>query len=216
MKSMAERQGIPYNIQFFAEEQKADAKEEAPDTKEQKEEQDAPKAEQGKAEASFETLATELASTKAEMAKMKAALDKALSKNGELTKALREKQSAQEIADAAAAEEQEAHRAYVAGLEEFKSHTLAKDRYLMQGMDQEMALKAADAEIAGDMDKLADIQRQHTESIVKAREAVWKKSRPQVNTGNGVYSGMTRQEIMAIRDTVERQKAIAANMELFQ
>ena len=40
------------------------------------------------------------------------------------------------------------------------------------------------------------------------------KSRPRVNAG-GEYSGMTKEQIMAIPDRNERRKAIAMNMDLF-
>ena len=86
---------------------------------------------------------------------------------------------------------------------------------MLQGLDAELAVKAADAEVTGDMDALADIQKQHTDNLLRAKEAEWKKSRPRVNIGDGSYSNMTREEIMAMPDRIERRKAIAANQELF-
>ena len=41
----------------------------------------------------------------------------------------------------------------------------------------------------------------------------WLKDRPRVN--NGMYSSMTKEQIMAIDDRNERQKAIAMNQHLF-
>ena len=100
-------------------------------------------------------------------------------------------------------------------LEEFKRKTEAKERYLMQGMSVEMATKAADAEVSGDMEALTDIQRQHTEATLKAARAEWQKSIPQPNFGTGEYSSMSKKDILAIKDTAERQKAILANRQLF-
>lgn len=100
-------------------------------------------------------------------------------------------------------------------LRDYKQRNEAKERYLMQGMNPEMAQKAAEAEVTHDMDSLMEIQKQHTEALIKAKEAEWKKTRPQANVGDGSYPNMTKEEIMAIEDDGERQKAIAANMHLF-
>lgn len=164
---------------------------------------------------SVESLMADLAKTKAELEKANLAKDKAMKERGDAVKALREKQSAEEIADEAKREQEEAHNAYVKDLEQFKTRTLAKDRYLMQGMTVEMADKAAQAEVDGDMDTLATIQKQHTDAALKAAKAEWQKSIPEANRGTGNAPTMTKDEIFAIKDTSERMKAIAANMALF-
>jgi hypothetical protein len=83
-------------------------------------------------------------------------------------------------------------------------------------MDEDLAGKAAKAEIEGDMDALADVQRQYTQALLKEKEAEWKKSRPRVNMGDGEDStSMTKDEIMAIKDPKERQIAIAKNLKQF-
>ena len=81
-------------------------------------------------------------------------------------------------------------------------------------MSAELAIEAAEAEVAGDMDKLADIQRKNLEAQIKAKEAEWKATRPRLNAGDGSVS-MTKEEIMAIKDTVQRREAIARNIDLF-
>lgn len=162
-----------------------------------------------------ETLMAEIARMKVSEQKMKKELDKALKEKGEVTKALRAKQTAAELEDEAKREEEERHQEYVMELEEFKRKTEAKERYLMQGMSVEMATKAADAEVSGDMEALTDIQRQHTEATLKAARAEWQKSIPQPNFGTGEYSSMSKKDILAIKDTAERQKAILANRHLF-
>lgn len=165
--------------------------------------------------ANTEALMAEIARMKVSEQKMKKELDKALKEKGEVTKALRAKQTAAELEDEAKREEEERHQEYVMELEEFKRKTEAKERYLMQGMSVEMATKAADAEVSGDMEALTDIQRQHTEATLKAARAEWQKSIPQPNFGTGEYSSMSKKDILAIKDTAERQKAILANRHLF-
>ena len=65
------------------------------------------------------------------------------------------------------------------------------------------------------MDALADIQRQHTQALIKEKEAEWKASRPRVNVGDDDSSSMTKEEILAIKDRDERQKEIAKHLNLF-
>lgn len=165
--------------------------------------------------ANTDALMAEIARMRVSEQKMKKELDKALKEKGEVTKALRAKQTAAELEDEAKREEEERHQAYVMELEEFKRKTEAKERYLMQGMSVEMATKAADAEVSGDMEALTDIQRQHTEATLKAARAEWQKSIPQPNFGTGEYSSMSKKDILSIKDTAERQKAILANRQMF-
>lgn len=164
---------------------------------------------------SVESLMADLAKAKAELEKANLAKDKAMKERGDAVKALREKQSAEEIADEARREQEETHNQYVKDLEQFKARTLAEKRYRLQGMTEEMADKAAQAEIDGDMDTLATIQKQHTDAALKAAKAEWQKSIPEVNRGTGNAPTMTKDEIFAIKDPVARQKAIAANLALF-
>lgn len=174
-----------------------------------------PESENTDSGANTDALMAEIARMRVSEQKMKKELDKALKEKGEVTKALRAKQTAAELEDEAKREEEERHQAYVMELEEFKRKTEAKERYLMQGMSVEMATKAADAEVSGDMEALTDIQRQHTEATLKAARAEWQKSIPQPNFGTGEYSSMSKKDILAIKDTAERQKAILANRQMF-
>lgn len=202
---------LPYDLQFFAEDAPKDEAapeevEQAKEEEQEKETDDLP---------TIESLKAELAKERAARQKDKLALDKTLKENGEIKKQLRAKQTQQEIEDESKREEEEAHKAYVTDLEEYKKKNEAKERYLLQGMDAETAKKAAEAEVSGDMDGLADIQKKHTEALLKEKEAEWKKSRPTINAGEG-GSSMTKEEILAIKDPAERQRAIAANLEVFK
>ena len=174
--------------------------------------QDNPKPEEKKEpEVTIESLMAKVAELEAKESKTKAALDTALKEKGEITKQYRatltEAQQAkldQETAD-------EEYKAYVAGLEAYQKKNEAMKRYMtVQKMPADLAEKAADAEIAGDMDTLTAIQNQHS------ARADWQKSIPQPQFGTGEYSSMTKEEIMAIKDTDERVRAIARNQHLFK
>ncbi len=167
-------------------------------------------------EVTMESLMEEIARLKTSEQKTKLALDKALKEKGALTKQYRDvlTETQQAKIDKETADEE--HRQYVSELEEFKKKTLAKERYLMQDMPVEMAEKAAEAEVSGDMDALANIQKQFRETSLKNARAEWQKSIPQPQFGTGQYSSMTKEEISAIKDRKARREAIAQNMVLFE
>lgn len=167
-------------------------------------------------EVTIESLMAELAQERAARAKDKAALDKVLKENGEVKKQYREVLTEQQKAAMDKAEADEERKQYVADLEAYKQKNEAMKRYVMQGMSGEMATEAAEAEISGDMDKLTDIQKKHTETVLKNAKAEWQKSIPQPQFGTGEYSSMTKEEILAIKDTAQRQEAIARNLHLFR
>ena len=206
----------PMNLQFFAEQEtdKPDAQTQEqetdkPDTQTQEQETDKPDT------PTIEEIMAELAKERAEKEKTKVALDKALKETGELKKNLRQKMTAQEQEDEAKREQDEQHKAYVASLEEFKHKTEAKERYLMQGMSVEMAAKAAEAEVSGDMDALATIQKQHTDSIIRAKEKEWKKSTVGINAGVDGEFSVTKEQFnkMSYAKRVELKKR---NPELYK
>lgn len=62
---------------------------------------------------------------------------------------------------------------------------------------------------------VALIIEREKEKAVKEAKAEWQKSIPQPNFGTGEYSSMNKKDIMAIKDSAERQKAILANRQLF-
>lgn len=162
-------------------------------------------------------LEAERAVSKAEKSqrqKDKAALDKALKDVARLTKENREKMTEAEIEAQEKRLEAERAQEELADLRAYKQKNEAKERYLLQGMSAELAIEAAEAEVAGDMDKLADIQRKNLEAQIKAKEAEWKATRPRLNAGDGSVS-MTKEEIMAIKDPVQRREAIARNIDQF-
>ena len=133
----------------------------------------------------IEELMTELAKERAERVKLKNSLDNTASEAAKYKKALREKQSAEEIQNEEKLKAEEQQRQYIKDLETFKAKAEAKSRYALMGMSEELASQAAEAEVSGDYDLLADVHKKHTESIIKAKEAEWYKNRPDPNVGSG-------------------------------
>lgn len=204
MKNKAEIETrIPMNLQFFADG--------AEGTEADVAENNNPESDNSP---TVEQLMAELAKERAESAKNKSALDKALKETGDLKKSLRAKQSADELAEESRKEQEEAQKAYVKDLEDYKAHNEAVKRYLMQGMDAETASNAATAEIDGDMDALSDIQKSFREASIKAEKAKWLAERPPINAGTG-YTTMTKEQILAITDPAKQREAIAQNLSLF-
>lgn len=168
---------------------------------------------------SIEEVMAGKAQAEADAKKWKKEFDKQSSQIASLKKtvqSLKELQTAEQRKETEDQEAKEAHDAEFSRLQEFEKKTLAKERYLMQGMSVEMASKAANAEVNGNMDELANIQKQHTESTLKSARADWQKSIPQPQFGTGEYSSMTKEEIMAIKDDETRVQAIAQNQHLFK
>lgn len=143
-----------------------------------------PEEEQQQKTPSVEELMAELAKERAERAKLKNSFDNASSEAAKYKKALREKQTAEEIQNEEKQKAEEQHKAYVAELEKFKRTAEAKARYALQGMGEELAKAAAEAEVQGDYDALANIQKQHSDALIKAKEAEWLKNRPEISAGN--------------------------------
>ena len=203
---------LPINLQFFAEDVAEGAGESSGSTDNG---ETKPEPDEGEPSKSYEDALSEIAAAKAEAKKLKAERDAALKKSGEISKQLRAKMSEDELKAEQDAQAKEEYEAHVKELEQYKAENEALKRYRLQGMTDDLAAKAAKAEIEGDMDALADVQKQHTQSLIKAKEAEWKASRPRVNVGDDEDSSMTKEEILAIQDRDERTKMIAKHLSLF-
>ena len=203
---------LPINLQFFAE----DAAEGADGGSVSTDGDDKSEPDEGEPSKSYEDALSEIAAAKAEAKKLKAERDAALKKSGEISKQLRAKMSEDELKAEQDAQAKEEYEAHVKELEQYKAENEALKRYRLQGMTDDLAAKAAKAEIEGDMDALADVQKQHTQSLIKAKEAEWKASRPRVNVGDDEDSSMTKEEILAIQDRDERTRMIAKHLSLFE
>lgn len=199
----------PMNLQFFAEDSGAESSTDSGDNGGDSQEAEKPAK-------TYEDALAEIAAAQAEAKKAKSERDAALKRAGDATKQLRARMSEVELEAEKKAQEDEEKQAHLKELEAYKAKNEALKRYRIQGMSDELAEKAAQAELDGDMDALTDVQKQHTQALIKAKEAEWKASRPQVNVGSGDDSStMTKEEILAIPNRDERQMAIAKHLDLF-
>lgn len=159
-----------------------------------------------------EALMSELATIKADKERIKNSLDKALKEKGDITKALREKQTADERL---AEEKAEAERIRNEELENMRNElNRYKANSAYKNLDEKTVDKVIEAVSNADHNALAEIIRTECENAVRKAEAEWINSRPQVSSGNGTNS-ISVEQIMAIKDPEERQRLIAANMNLF-
>lgn len=158
-----------------------------------------------------EELMAQLAAEKATGLKNKQALDKALKEKGEITKALRAKQTAEEQeAEAKAEAERLQNEKYENAMKEL-NHMKAVSAY--KNVSEKSIETLIEAVAEGDHSAIATIIDNEVKAAVTAAKAEWMKTRPAVNAGK--YSSMTREQIMAISDRDERLKAIALNPTLF-
>jgi hypothetical protein len=166
-------------------------------------------------EVTLESLMKEVAQLKVSEAKNKKELDKALKEKADAIRMYRETLSDAQKAEIAQQEQDEERKQYVSDLEAYKQRNEALKRYMtVQGMSAELAEKAAEAEISGDMETLAEVQKQHSDSLLKAAKDEWRGSIPDPQFSSG-ESSMTREQILAIKDSKQRQRAIANNLALF-
>ena len=155
-----------------------------------------------------ESLMAQLEAERAEKEKNKTALDKALKEKGEITKALRAKQTTEE-------QEAEAKRLADEERENMRkelNHIKAVNAYknISDGNVEKLIDSVSDA----DHNAIAEIIAKEIKAAVAVAEQEWMSSRPGI--GANAYSSMTKEQIMAIPDRAERQKAIAQNLELFK
>ena len=145
-----------------------------------------------------EDLMSEIAQLKADMTRNKNALDKALKEKGEITKRLREKQTAEE----AEAEERAMAEAERAEREAEKDKIIAT--YEAKAMFAEMGLTGQDLETAiqakidGDEKTVYSVIVKYFEnkfeSALKTEKSEWLDNRPQVNVGVGDNTTLTKEQ----------------------
>lgn len=157
-------------------------------------------------------LMAQLAVANAERDKNKLALDKALKEKGEVTKALRAKQTAEEQEAEAQKEAQRLADEERESMRKELNHIKAVNAYKAIA-DEKSVEKLIDAVSDADHNAIAQIIADECKKAVAEAEAKWLKDRPRVN--HGQYSSMTKDQIMAIQDRDERMKAIAMNRDLF-
>lgn len=149
-----------------------------------------------------------------ENAKLKRAMDKASSEAADYKKKYNATLSEKEQADMAKAEEQARRDERLAELERENSIHKFTESFLDLGYDKESAIAAATAQVDNDVDTLFKLQKKILDEKIAAKEQELIKDIPRAKTG--VYSSMTKDQIMAITNREERRKAMAENWELFE
>lgn len=156
-----------------------------------------------------EDLMAELAQLKADAARNKNALDKALREKGEITKKLREKQTAEE-AEAEAKAEAEAERAErEAEKDKIIAQYEAKAMFAEMGLSGKELDAAIDAKMNGDektvYSVIAKFYEAKYESALKTKESEWLGNRPPVNVGVGESTTLTKEQFnnLSYKEKVE-------------
>ena len=166
-----------------------------------------------------EDLMSELAQLKADMARNKNALDKALREKGEITKRLREKQTAEE-AEAEAKAEAEAARAEREAEMERKIATYeAKSMFAEMGLVGKDLETAVQAKIDGDEKTVYSVIVKYFEnkyeSALKTKESEWLGNRPQVNVGVGENGTALTKEQFSNMSYKERMELKSKDIETY-
>jgi len=160
-----------------------------------------------------ETLKAELEKQRAETERFKASVNKLTKEAAERKRADLAKLSEDERRKAE--QEEEFARLKEQAEADARELNLYKAKTAYKGFDDETIEKIIDSAENKDHASLAAIINKIVDKAVKDKEAEWKKSRPGVFVGEGEPPKKTKEEIMAITDPTERQKAIAENIELF-
>ena len=152
-----------------------------------------------------EELMAQLAQANAERDRFKSANDKLSKSEAEMKRQLRARQSAEEQEAEALAEAQRIADEERESMRKELNHIKAVNAY--KNVSEKSVEKLIDAVSDADHNAIAQIIEAEVKQAVRLAEAEWLKSRPQI--GGGSYTGMTKEQIMAISDREERLKAIA-------
>ena len=150
----------------------------------------------------------------AEVERLKNALSKSNSEAADYKKQLREKMSADEIKAKEDSDKMEELQSKYDALLKESQISKYKASLLALGYEDKLAAETAEAIVSGDMVKMFANQKKNLESAEKKIREDVLKGTPRPEGGNG--KGKSAEEILKITDSVERQSAIAENIELFQ
>lgn len=207
---------LPYKLQMFAEgDDNGNEGDNTPDSQSNVDGKSEPDNSSNDDVDKLNEALAELAKAKAEAEKNKKALDKEMSKNQQLTKDLRAKMTADEQAQA---EKEEAEREAAERLQKAEAElNRMKAIQAYKAIENEETVNTLiDAINDNDHASIATIIENEVKKAIASKEAEWKKSRPPIETGDGSGASMSVDEIMAIKDTAERQRMIAQHINLFQ
>lgn len=157
-------------------------------------------------------LIAQITQLTADRDKYKSANDKLSKSEAEMKRQLRAKLTAEEQEAEAKAEADRVRDEELKTAKAELNHIRAVNAY--KAISDEKAVETLiEAVSDADHNAIAQIIANECKKAVAEAEAKWLKDRPRVN--HGQYSGMTREQIMAIPDSEERLKAIAMNSNLF-
>lgn len=186
-----EKNMLPVNLQFFADQEPSEQPKEEPNTEpQQKEEQKntaSPESQEKKNEPTVQELMVELA-------KLKRAQEKAASEASEYKKKWKESLSEQEQASMEKAEAQAKKDEEFEFLKRQVRVNELTENFMDLGYSKEMARKAANAQADNDTNTLLDIQKAFQEQQKKTWEADFLKSRPEIAAGTGTAPQISKEE----------------------
>lgn len=203
--------GIPMKLQFFAEStgeatpEPQGSESAVEQTQESKDTENTP---------TVEELMAQLAAEKAENQKLQNKYNKASTEAAESKKALRAKQTAEEREAEEKAEAQRLADEEKEAMRKELNHIKAVAAY-KNISDEKQVETLIEAISESDHASIALIIEEIKAKAVKEAKSEWQKTIPQPQFGTGEYASMSKKEIMAIKDTAERQKAILANRQMF-
>lgn len=169
--------------------------------------------------AALEALEPDESETK----KWKAQFDKASHEAAEqkkLAKSLQEQLNSKLTADEQAeAEREQKLKDIIAERDSLKRESAISkltSRYIALGYSEELATATANASYDGDIDTVINNQMEFNKGLEQNIRTRIVQSNPIPDVKGSTPPKMTKAEIMAIKDTAKRQKAIADNIELFE
>ena len=168
-----------------------------------------------KAFENYEFDTSELEQLRADNKKKKDLIDKY---TGELSSLKKEKNAGLTEAEQKARETEEALSNLQAKYDElYKQSTVSAytAKYVALGYDEELAKETANALVEGDMDKVFVNSEKFKTSLEKQFKAEAARNMPRPDSKGTSTSTPTKESIMKIKDPVERQNAIAQNLNLF-
>ena len=164
----------------------------------------------------FEFDTSELDLLRAETKNQKSLIDKYTGEIGALKKkqneGLSEAERKAREQESAMSELQEKYDALL------KESTIAKykAKYLSLGYDETLAASAAENLANNKMDEFFDVVAKHLAEVDKRQKAEAARSTPKPDGKGAPAKVMTQKDILGIKDTVERQKAIEEHLDLFE
>ena len=153
--------------------------------------------------------------SQSDYAKLKASFDKASSEIADFKRRERERMS-DDDKKAAEAEEREKYYKDLERRIAISDYSAHLDDIPDSKLRTEIAELFADGKIVEAMSKHKEYRSKDREELKKEIKAELMKQNPQSNPQGGSAAYKTKDEILAIKDTKERQKAIAENISLFQ